>query len=397
MRIFLTLLLAVLPLLSVSFSQSSLQGQLQEEEKKREQQSQPLAQAITDGEKLAAQGETLRAWEGLDQAWQKTPGPLRETPLGIRARKTLAVWEAVLAEGRARQSAWPKAREWALRSLQHDPGNSSAQATLENANSILQRGAVAGEEVNPALGSRFFDKLQGVQDGLALAEQLRETGQLDLAEAKFEEVLRLDPFNSVATQGIQKIYEERALVSEQSRDLSNLERRREVRESWNYIYPKKAGQQGGTQVTGPLTASPSFQIEQKLKNIRIPQIDFPGASLEDIRRALNTLSRQYDTDATKNGVNFVVSSDLLSAPVQPVNLRLRDVSLEDVVKYVSQIAGVKFRISDVGVTFSPLIETRPDLIPREFTVSPSFFGESASTEGSAGLKGAGASTPTPKC
>ena len=396
MRIFLTLLLAVLPLLSVSFSQSSLQGQLQEEEKKREQQSQPLAQAITDGEKLAAQGETLRAWEGLDQAWQKTPGPLRETPLGIRARKTLAVWEAVLAEGRARQSAWPKAREWALRSLQHDPGNSSAQATLENANSILQRGAVAGEEVNPALGSRFFDKLQGVQDGLALAEQLRETGQLDLAEAKFEEVLRLDPFNSVATQGIQKIYEERALVSEQSRDLSNLERRREVRESWNYIYPKKAGQQGGTQVTGPLTASPSFQIEQKLKNIRIPQIDFPGASLEDIRRALNTLSRQYDTDATKNGVNFVVSSDLLSAPVQPVNLRLRDVSLEDVVKYVSQIAGVKFRISDVGVTFSPLIETRPDLIPREFTVSPSFFGESASTDGSAGLKGAGASTPTPK-
>jgi len=40
---------------------------------------------------------------------------------------------------------------------------------------------------------------------------------------------------------------------------------------------------------------------------------------------------------------------------------------------VGQIAGVKTRLSEVGVTFSPLVETRPDLIPREFTVSPSFF------------------------
>ena len=379
MRILLTLFLAVFPLLSASFAQSSLQSQLQEEERKREQQSQPLAQAISRGEKFAAQGETLRAWEGLDQAWQKTPGPLRETPLGVRARKTLSLWEAVLAEGEVGQSDWPEARKWALRSLQHDPGNNSAQATLQNANSILQRGAVAGEEVNPALGSRFFEKLQGVQDGLALAEQLRETGQLDLAETKFEEVLRLDPFNSVATQGIQKIYEERALVSEQSRDLSSLERRREVRESWNNIYPKKAGQQGGTQVTGPLTASPSFKIEQKLKNIRVP-IKFTGASLEEVRRALDALSQQYDTDAARKGVTFNISPDLISSPVQPINLQLTDVSLADAVKYVSQIAGVKAKIKEDGVTFSPVVETRPDLILREFTVSSSFFGESSSEE-----------------
>ena len=53
-------------------------------------------------------------------------------------------------------------------------------------------------------------------------------------------------------------------------------------------------------------------------------------------------------------------------------------------RYVAQIAGVKSRLSEVGVTFSPLIESRPDLIPREFTVSPSFFKSgSPSSESSA--------------
>ena len=369
------LCLALLPALGLG---SGLQDQLAAESERREKTVRPLQQALDQGQQLAKQGETLRAWEGLVQVWQQTPESLQETSLGQQVRRELSVWELDLGEGEGLQSRWPKAREWALRALQHDPNNSGAHSLLEKADAILRRGAVSGEEVNPALTNRFFEKLQGVRDGLKEAEELRETGQLDRAEVRYEEVLRLDPFNAVATEGIRKIYEERSLVAGQSRSVSNLERRREVREAWNNIYPKKTAGQGGTQVTGPLTASPTFVLEQKMRNIRIPQVDFAGADLETIRRALNTLSRQYDTDANKAGVNFVVSADVVNS--QPVNLKLRDVSLEEVVRYVAQIAGVKPRLGDVGVTFSPLVETRPDLIPREFTVSPSFFKEAGSSE-----------------
>lgn len=366
----------------------ALQEQLASETRRREQSIQPLEQALAQGSKLAAQGETLRAWQGLSQALQDTPEGLVGTPAGRKAQQALAAWEAKLASMEARQSQWPKAREWALRCLQHEPDNALARSVLEQADSLLSRGSAPGEKINPALTSRFFEKLQNVRDGLKEAEQLRETGQLDRAEIRYEEVLRLDPFNSVATDGIKKIYQEKALVAGKSRDLSNLERRREVREAWNNIYPKKISIPGGAQVTGPLTASPTFQLEQKLRTITIPQVDFSGADLETIRRALNTLSRQYDVDTTKTGVNFVVSADVTNS--QPVNLKLRNVSLGEVVRYVAQIAGVKSRLSEVGVTFSPLIETRPDLIPREFTVSPSFFkGVGGATEEvSAGPRGA---------
>lgn len=381
-----------LSLLSAAGQSANLQDQLAVESQRREQAVRPLQQALTQGEQLVKQGETLRAWEGLIQVWQQTPESLQETSCGQHVRRELATWEVSLGEGEALQSRWPKAREWALRALQHNPNNASAQGLLEKADAILRRGAVTGEEVNPALNNRFFEKLQGVRDGLKEAEQLRETGQLDQSEIRYEDVLRLDPFNAVATEGIRKIYEERSLVADKSRSVSNLERRREVREAWNNIYPRKTAVQGGVQVVGPLTASPTFVLEQKLRNIRIPQVDFAGADLETIRRALNTLSRQYDTDATKAGVNFVVSADVVNP--QPVNLKLRDVSLEEVVRYVAQIAGVKSRLGDVGVTFSPLVETRPDLIPREFTVSPSFFKEAGTSDSAQAAPRGGVATNT---
>jgi len=365
------ILILVLSLGGFLWAKPNLQEQLAMESQRREESIRPLLQALAQGDKLASEGEILRAWETVNQIWEETPASLRDTSVGRDALQKIADWEAKLAQSEAKQSRWPKAREWALRCLQHAPNNENASSVLQQAEAILGRGTVAGQDVNPALTNRFFDKLQSVQDGLKEAEQLRETGQLDRAESRYEEVLKIDPFNLVATDGIKKIYQERALVAAQSRDLSNLERRREVREAWNNIYPKKGAAIGGAQVAGPLTASTTFQLEQKLRQIRIPQVDFAGADLETIRRALNTLSRQYDIDSAKTGVNFVVSADVTTS--QPVNLKLRDVALGEVIRYVAQIAGVKSRLSEVGVTFSPLIETRPDLIPREFTVSPSFF------------------------
>ena len=189
----------------------------------------------------------------------------------------------------------------------------------------------------------------------------------------------------MATQGIQKIYEERALVAEKARDLSNLERRREVREAWNNIYPKSGTTVGGIEITGAMTASPAYALEKKLQKTVIPQVDFSGADLETIRRALISLSRTYDPEAAKGGVNFVVSTDV--ANPQPVTLRLRQTSLAEVVRYISQIAGVKARITDIGVTFGPLVEKSPELNSQNFTVSPSFF------KGANGKEDAGTDAP----
>ena len=348
-----------------------LQEQVEKETAKREQMLAPLQEAFAMSKKLVSDGQSAQGCELLEKAYAALPETLRETPLALDVKKTLAKLQVVLAEAAAEKNHWPEARRRALASLQYDPQSEKALTQLQQADEVLRRGTAGGEEVNPALTTTFFDRLSSVRTGLEEAQALRETGQLQKAEERYEDVLQADPFNQVATEGIKKIYQERGLVAEKARDLSNLERRREVREAWNNIYPKNSSAAGGIVVSGALTASPSYALEQKMQKTVIPQVDFSGADLETIRRALISLSRTYDSDAGKGGVNFVVSTDV--ANPQPVTLKLRQTTLAEVVRYIAQIAGVKARITDIGVTFGPLVEKRPELNSQNFTVSPSFF------------------------
>ena len=374
---------------------STVQEQIEAETGKREQMLQPLKDAYGVSRKMVADGKNSEACELLEKAYAALPEVLRGSSLALEVNRTLSKLQASLAEAAAQQNHWPEARRRALASLQHDPKNELALLQLKKSDEVLRRGVSGTESVNPALTTKFFDRLTAVRSGLEEAQALRETGQLAKAEKSYEDVLEADPFNQVATEGIQKIYEERALVAEKARDLSNLERRREVREAWNNIYPKSETSIGGIEITGAMTASPAYALEKKLQKTIIPQVDFSVADLETIRRALISLSRTYDPETAKGGINFVVSTDVVNP--QPVTLRLRQTSLAEVVRYISQIAGVKARITDIGVTFGPLVEKRPELNSQNFTVSPSFFKgtngkEDAGTDAPRGAGGGGFTT-----
>jgi general secretion pathway protein D len=386
MKIFLLILSLCSGFSSISVvCASTLQEQIEAETGKREQMLQPLKEAYGVSRKMVADGKNSEACELLEKAYEALPEVLRGSSLALEVNRTLSKLQASLAEAASQQNHWPEARRRALASLQHDPKNELALLQLKKSDEVLRRGVSGTESVNPALTTKFFDRLTAVRSGLEEAQALRETGQLGKAEERYEDVLEADPFNQVATQGIQKIYEERALVAEKARDLSNLERRREVREAWNNIYPKSGTTVGGIEITGAMTASPAYALEKKLQKTVIPQVDFSGADLETIRRALISLSRTYDSEAAKGGVNFVVSTDVTNP--QPVTLRLRQTSLAEVVRYISQIAGVKARITDIGVTFGPLVEKSPELNSQNFTVSPSFF------KGADGKEDAGTDAP----
>ena len=392
-KLFLFMVLAWGLTVSPSGRASSLQNQVETETTRREQLLQPLEEAYDKSRKLVADGKGAQACEDLEKAYQAVPVALRETPLAHQVQKTLSKLQATLGESASQLNHWPEARKRALASLKYDPTNEKALEQLRQSDEVLRRGTVGGEAVNPALTTRFFDRLNGVRSGLEQAQELRETGQLEKAEQAYEDVLKNDPFNQVATDGIKKIYQERALAADRAQALSATTMKRQVMESWNNIYPKTSLASGGVEVASAMTASPSYNLEKKLQGTVIPTIDFSGADLETIRRALISLSRQYDPEVSKAGVNFVVSSDITD--VQPVTLRLKQTSLAEVVRYISQIAGVKARITDIGVTFGPLVEKRPDLIPRNFTVSPSFFkGDDPAADSTANVRGGGASVGT---
>ena len=350
----------------------SLEEQIEIESARRDRKLQPLRDTYNSCKKFIHEGKDRdKACDQLALAFESLDESLRTTALAQEVKQTLVNLEAELAEAAAMQNHWPDARKRALACLRYDPQNIEALTQLKKCDDVLRRGAIGGEDVNPALTTKFFDRLSEVRNGLEEAQSLRETGQLRQAEKRYEDVLEVDPFNQVATEGIKKIYEERALVAEKSRDRSNLEMKREVRETWNNIYPQKNSQTGGIEITGPLTASPSFTLEKKMQRTIIPQVDFNEADLDTVCRALISLSRTYDPDPSKLSINFIVSTDVLNPP--PITLRLKNATLAEVVGYIAKIAGVKVRKSPAGVSFNPLADTSPDLIYRDFRVASTFF------------------------
>lgn len=347
----------------------------------------PLEQALQEAKKSDDLAKMPQAAAALEAELAKLSPALQGTEPALQAKGVLAQIHTSLAAQAAAQNRWNEVRDQALQALQFGPGEDRAAHLYQQAEEMLGRGASAHEQVNPALTDRFFGKLESVQAGLKRGEALRETGQLDQADKAFQEVLRLDPYNEAAVAGLAKIHEEKLLVSEKRRDVAFQKKKAEVRSLWDNLRdprPDDANLSSGQAQS--FTKGPSEQLSARLEAIRVPTLDFPGLDLESLRRSLNALASQYETGRPKEArpLTFFISPELADQEIPPVTLKLRNASLSEVLRYVTQIAGIKARFSEVGVTLGPMVEAG-EIISRIFPrVSPSFFAtEKSSATGEA--------------
>jgi len=101
------------------------------------------------------------------------------------------------------------------------------------------------------------------------------------------------------------------------------------------------------QAAGADGEPPRKTLPQKLSSIVLANVEFKDAPIREILHYLSTESIKFD--AEKTGVNFIV---LPSVPTDlKISLRLKDAPLADVLKYIAQIAGLKYRIESNAVVF----------------------------------------------
>ena len=174
--------------------------------------------------------------------------------------------------------------------------------------------------------------------------------------------------------------------------------------------PFKKGQQPATaNIVKPpagesVTSQTRKRLLDKLNNIMIEKINFQNANIVDVISYLHQQSLAGDRDSASGdkGVNILLR---LSQPGQPatptattagggtgnvplITMSMRDISLMDAIKYITEIAGLKYRIEEQGV-----IIHRPDIFQgemetRTYKILPSTI------EAMAGGAGALAATAT---
>jgi general secretion pathway protein D len=271
---------------------------------------------------------------------------------------------------------------------------------------------------NKTMSPTFIEKVEQVKQLLTEADGFYNSGRYDLAMKRYDQVLALDPYNTAARKGQEKInntkyrYGEGAYNETRSRQLWQVEKGWEqpVRRYGATGEPARLGVQKNLTDTA--------RINNKLNTIIIPRVEFRDATL---REAVNFLREQAveNDPATEGerGINIVLppsvlvqrpppppvgaspasagatapgtapagtppvgASQAVALPPAPpadrgsITIELNHIPLGEALRYIANQAGLKVKVEPYAVSLVPRTEQSGDLLVKRYHVPPEFFG-----------------------
>ena len=252
--------------------------------------------------------------------------------------------------------------------VEYNPNNKEANERLAAMNRALANPNDKTIFGNPAVTPGFVSKVNEVQELFAEAEQFRRTGQWDEAEARVKRILGMDPYNITATKELEVIDREKLDYDEHARLETRDELLRQVEEKWSQPIINKDATAEAQEGQPSLLAHTNFGLEQELRSIFL-SLDFNNATIEEATNFLSIESKRLDPN--HKGVNFIIQPDA-STNAKPVTITLNNVPLGEALRYVCQLANVKYKVQDYAISIVPYSQSTDDLISRSFIVEPSF-------------------------
>lgn len=202
------------------------------------------------------------------------------------------------------------------------------------------------ERINPKFVQKFEEMQKLITDGKAQFIN----GDLAGANKTFKEVLVRDPENTTAKAYILIINQELIRRGTLDRDNTKSELLRIVSDGWKLpqVYDRREDEDPDDIIVP--------QIQKKLESIKIDRVDYSsGRALSSVIEDLAETSRVLDS--TKVGVNIVF---LNSSDVDPeVKISLSDLSLGEVLDYITRSVGFDYEIEEKAITVSPAGRTGP--------------------------------------
>lgn len=214
--------------------------------------------------------------------------------------------------------------------------------------------------------SRPDAKKKANKDSLSM-----EVADIEKAGKQFEDALRRDPHNAAARRGIERVEQLKSEYFASAGDKTRAQMLAKVDEQWETKVPLAS-----TADPFGSVASPDSYQKEKLDRIIFPVVSFRDATLEDALEFLRVKSRDLDTFEKipeNRGVNMVLQTG--DAPVDAkITLDLKDVPMTEALRYVTELAGLKFRIEPKAVMIEPITETSSEQHTRVYEVPENFSG-----------------------
>ncbi|MFK5923482.1 MAG: type II and III secretion system protein [Verrucomicrobiota bacterium] len=230
---------------------------------------------------------------------------------------------------------------------------------------------------------------------LKVAQGHVDLGSFDDASKTYAQVLAVDPYNEAARRGLEQVSRLASDYYKAARNQTRAEMLQRVAGSWELPVPHQMTLTNTINNPDDIgLGDQAVAIQEKLKNIVIPNIEFEGARLIDVIDFLVQKAQELDVreqDPLKKGLNIVIDSGTgPSANEQAVDIKLSNVPLGEVLRYVATRAGLKPRIESYAVRLVPLSDADDAaLATRRYQVPPGFIRGG----GDGGAEGAGSDDP----
>lgn len=248
---------------------------------------------------------------------------------------------------------------------------------------------------NPAATAETGKDVDEVRRLLYTAEGAYNLGKYDEAKATYEKVLRIDPYNSAARRGLERNTAAKSDYYKSAYDHTRSVFLGEVDAAWEKpLTPLLVDP--GTVSNGPVSfGADEISLRAKLDQIVIPQVAFEQASLTEAIEFLRAKVNEITDDGPLSGVNFNINLGTSERATEinalRFDLRLSNVPLSQVLKYITDMTRTAFSTDQYSVIIQPLGGASEQLVTRNYSVPPDFL----SSLSAAAPSGGGSAAPDP--
>jgi general secretion pathway protein D len=253
----------------------------------------------------------------------------------------------------------------------NDPGASNFRAQLDDP-----------IRTNPALTAEHAKDIDEVRRLLYTAEGAFNLGKFDESSEVYGKVLKIDPTNSAALRGMERVAAAKSGYQQAAYDHTRAEMINQVEAGWETAVPAP---DLGTGPEDPGMVTPDFgsvTVAAKLDRIMIPKLALDQSTLEEALDLLRLRASENDTlesDPALRGVNFTVNLGPPDSEIaktirsQKFNLQISQVPLSQALKYITDITRTSYTTDDFAVIISPAGYSSDELIVRSYRVPPDFL------------------------
>ena len=252
------------------------------------------------------------------------------------------------------------------------------------------------DQHNPALSPEQVARVEKARKLFIIAQGQVDIGAFDAAEKAYNQILALDPTNTGARRGLERVSRLINNHLRASRDDTRARMINDVDRQWEtqvHLRSPLAKVQGTESLGGATDDGRS--VRDKLQSLVLPRLALSEAPIDEV---LNYLTRKAieadvaETDPAKKGVNIIFNTGGKAvADFKTVTLDVRNSTLGEALRSVGDQTGTRYSTEGNTVTVSPLGQGSR-ILTRQFRVPPGFLAAASSTTA---INGGGAAETDP--